>query len=145
VAKTAYDTINSVNQPALKMSDLEAINALPVLDHNILNGIRRLVGDAQSASSFLQVLAIQYLEDAPKYLAQIATALTEQNATELTRAAHSLRSSSATLGGTQLAKICNIVETLGRSQQLEAAQPYQQPLNDLANAFQDALRQELLH
>jgi HPt (histidine-containing phosphotransfer) domain-containing protein len=126
------------------MSDLEAINALPVLDHSILNGIRRLTGDPQSASAFLQVLANQYLEDAPKYLDQISTALREQNGTQLAQAAHTLRSSSATLGGTQLAGICKIVETLGRSQQVEAAQPYQQPLNDLARVFQDALRQELL-
>jgi HPt (histidine-containing phosphotransfer) domain-containing protein len=125
------------------MSDLEAINALPVLDQNILNGIRRLTGEAQ-ATPFLEMLAIQYLEDAPEHLAQITAAFTEADATQLAHAVHRLRSSSASLGGAQLARICNIVETLARSQQLEAAQPYQQPLYDLANAFQNALCQELL-
>jgi HPt (histidine-containing phosphotransfer) domain-containing protein len=132
-------------QPSsLDAPDLAAINALPVLDTSILDSIRKLAGDTPAATPFLQVLATQYLEDAPKYLAQIDTALKTQDAPQLTRAAHNLRSSSTTLGGTQLASICKIVETLGRSQQLEVAKPYQQPLNDLAKVFQKALRQELL-
>lgn len=125
------------------LPDLDQINALPVLDQEILNGIRHLAGEAQAAS-LLKVLATQYLEDAPTYLAAITDALTAQDATQLARAAHGLRSSSANLGGTQLAHLCKIVETLGRSQQLQVAQPYQQPLHDLAQVFQNALRENLL-
>lgn len=135
-------TASPAGQP-LKLSDLGDINALPVLDQEILNSIRNLAGEAQAAS-LLKLLATQYLEDAPIFLAEITAALTAQDATQLARAAHNLRSTSANLGGTQLAQICKIIETLGRSQQLQLAQPYQQPLHDLANAFQNALRQELL-
>lgn len=125
------------------LPDLDQINALPVLDQDILGGIRRLAGEAQAAS-LLKLLATQYLEDAPTHLSAIADAFLSQDATQLAHAAHSLRSSSANLGGIQLAKICKIVETLGRSQQLHAAQPYQKPLYEFANVFQTALRENLL-
>jgi HPt (histidine-containing phosphotransfer) domain-containing protein len=55
-----------------------------------------------------------YLEDAPKLLSAIATGVTQNNTTQLRHAAHTLKSSSATLGATTLANLCKDLELMSR-------------------------------
>ncbi|MGD1703588.1 response regulator [Dapis sp. BLCC M229] len=55
-----------------------------------------------------------YLNFAPSRLAAILEAIVANDANELRRSAHVLRSSSANLGGVTLGNICNQLENLGR-------------------------------
>jgi HPt (histidine-containing phosphotransfer) domain-containing protein len=55
-----------------------------------------------------------YLEDAPKLLDAIAKAVERGEAKQLRQVAHTLKSSSATLGATTLANLCHNIEAMSR-------------------------------
>jgi HPt (histidine-containing phosphotransfer) domain-containing protein len=55
-----------------------------------------------------------YLEDAPKLLSAIATAVTQGDAKQLQQASHTLKSSSATLGAITLSNLCQKIEVMSR-------------------------------
>jgi HPt (histidine-containing phosphotransfer) domain-containing protein len=58
-----------------------------------------------------------YLSETPKQIQTIMTAITGQNLTSLTIAAHTLKGSSLNLGAKQLGAFCFKLEGLGRSGQ----------------------------
>ena len=60
-----------------------------------------------------------YLEDAPKRLRAIAAAMARADAPELRLAAHTLKSSSATLGAKTLSKICQELELAAKNGKIE--------------------------
>ena len=62
-----------------------------------------------------------YLENSPGSLRQIRDAVAGQDGDALRQAAHSLKSSSANLGATELAAICKELEQRGRERRLENA------------------------
>ncbi|HEY9708017.1 MAG TPA: Hpt domain-containing protein, partial [Oculatellaceae cyanobacterium] len=55
-----------------------------------------------------------YLEDAPKLLDAIATAVTQKDAKLLRQASHTLKSSSATIGATTLSHLGQKLEVMSR-------------------------------
>jgi HPt (histidine-containing phosphotransfer) domain-containing protein len=57
----------------------------------------------------------RYLEDAPKLLQLIATSVAQEDASELERAAHSLKSTSAMLGAKSLAQLCGDLEAIAHT------------------------------
>ena len=57
----------------------------------------------------------RYLEDAPKLLQSIATSVAQEDASELERAAHSLKSTSAMLGAKSLAQLCGDLEAIAHT------------------------------
>jgi HPt (histidine-containing phosphotransfer) domain-containing protein len=61
-----------------------------------------------------------YLEDAPKHLHAIATAIEQENAVQLRVSAHTLKASSLTLGATFLSNLCKELEALARAGHTEA-------------------------
>jgi HPt (histidine-containing phosphotransfer) domain-containing protein len=65
--------------------------------------------------SFLRELIQIYLDDSPKQIAEIEQSLAQGDAPRLTRAAHSLKGSSANFGAGQLRALCEKIEYLGRS------------------------------
>jgi HPt (histidine-containing phosphotransfer) domain-containing protein len=60
-----------------------------------------------------------YLDDAPKLLNAIATSVAQNDAISLRRASHTLKSSSVTLGATTLAKFCQDLELMSRTDNTE--------------------------
>ena len=56
-----------------------------------------------------------YLSETPKLLATLHTAVTLDEASTIERTAHSLKSSSATMGALRLASLCAELEALGRA------------------------------
>jgi HPt (histidine-containing phosphotransfer) domain-containing protein len=60
-------------------------------------------------------------EQSPKLLRELQRGAQAQDADAIVRAAHSLRSSSANLGATRLASLCQELETSARLQQIDAA------------------------
>jgi PAS domain S-box-containing protein len=84
----------------------------PVVDPAVLEQLRATMGEDPEA--FVDVIGA-YLEDSPKLLAAMreAAALGERDG--FTRAAHTLKSSSATIGAGHLSSLCAQLESVGRA------------------------------
>jgi histidine phosphotransfer protein HptB len=85
------------------------------LDLKALDDLRALNPDDPS---FLRELIQIYLDDSPKQIAEIESALAAGDALKLTRAAHSLKGSSANFGAAPLRAVAEKVEHLGRANSL---------------------------
>ena len=83
------------------------------LDAKVLQELKDLVGD--DSSNLLAEVINSYLEDAPKLLSDISEAILQGNAVVLKRAAHTLKSTSASVGATTLSQLCLELETMSRT------------------------------
>jgi HPt (histidine-containing phosphotransfer) domain-containing protein len=92
-----------------------------ILDPKPLADILEL--QRRKAPNLLNTLLLRYREESAQLLHKLKTALDQGNADGVHRAAHSLRSSSATLGARSLAALCEDLETKGRTGQLVNAGP----------------------
>lgn len=88
-----------------------------VIDGQALDNIRVLQGEDNPA--FLDKIIRTYLDHARQLLAALQEAVARSDALTLQKTAHSLKSSSAALGATTLAALCQDLEMLGRQQNLE--------------------------
>ncbi|MBD2461303.1 response regulator [Oscillatoria sp. FACHB-1407] len=87
----------------------ENLAALSTLNRHVLEETAyQIAGEA--ASSFMVEMIECYLDDAPKLIGSLKTAFAERNATGLRQAAHTLKSSSATLGADRLSRLCQMLE-----------------------------------
>ncbi len=84
---------------------------LAPINSKVLQSFREMVG-GENASEIVAEMIDCYLEDAPKLIQAIATAITQTDAIALRRTAHNLKSSSATLGATNLANLCQELEVI---------------------------------
>ncbi|MEA5550215.1 response regulator [Anabaena cylindrica UHCC 0172] len=82
-----------------------------VLDFQALTSLREIF---ENQSALLELINC-YLTEAPKLIQIILDASHEADANTLRRAAHNLKSSSATLGAIQLAELCQELEICGGS------------------------------
>jgi two-component system, sensor histidine kinase and response regulator len=87
-----------------------------ILDPKPLADIREL--QRRKAPNLLNTLIHRYQEESAHLLHKLKTALDQGNADGVHRAAHSLRSSSATLGARSFAALCEDLEQQGRIGQL---------------------------
>jgi PAS domain S-box-containing protein len=87
-----------------------------VLDPNALAQLHATAGGDEA---FFHELIGTYLEDAPKLIADLRTALAQADAPLLRRAAHSLKSNSAEFGAHSLAAQCLELEALGKAGAIE--------------------------
>lgn len=71
-----------------------------------------------SGADFINELIDTYLEDAPKLIEEMRTALVANNADTFRRAAHSLKSNAATFGASQLSALAKELELLGKENKL---------------------------
>ncbi|NOT54236.1 MAG: response regulator [Deltaproteobacteria bacterium] len=92
-----------------------------ILDPKPLADILEL--QRRKAPNLLNTLFLRYREESAELLHKLRIALDQDNADEVHRAAHSLKSSSATLGARSLAALCEELETKGRTAQLANAGP----------------------
>ncbi|PSB09251.1 sensor histidine kinase, partial [filamentous cyanobacterium CCP2] len=74
--------------------------------------LRKIAGE--DAPSIITSLIRCYLQEAPALIAQIKQAIVHADAALLNRAAHTLKSSSASLGAMMLSQHCEALEVLGR-------------------------------
>jgi PAS domain S-box-containing protein len=86
------------------------------LDEAALRNLRDLGGD-----EFLAEVVDAFLSDAPELMATLRRSLEEQNAEELRRAAHTLKSNGATLGAAQFAELCRTLEQRAKDGELDGA------------------------
>ncbi len=74
-----------------------------------------------SGADFIDELVDTYLEDAPKLVREMETALETGNAEVFRRAAHSLKSNSATFGAMHLSGMAKELEMLAKENKLDEA------------------------
>jgi PAS domain S-box-containing protein len=86
------------------------------LDAAALRNLRDLGGD-----EFLAEVVDAFLSDAPELMATLRRSLDEQNAEELRRAAHTLKSNGSTLGAAQFAELCRVLEQRAKEGELEGS------------------------
>lgn len=90
----------------------------PVLDESVLGELLESTGDDRA---FVEELVATYLADAGTHVTEIAAAVEADDADALVRPAHTLKSSSATVGAVRLAAVARELEMAGRSGSLDAA------------------------
>jgi HPt (histidine-containing phosphotransfer) domain-containing protein len=89
-----------------------------VLDESVLTDLKATTGDDPA---FVRDLVETYLADAPVQLEGIDAAIAADDAEALIRPAHTLKSSSATVGAMRLAEVSRTLEMTGRSGALDAS------------------------
>jgi two-component system sensor histidine kinase/response regulator len=89
------------------------------IDHKSLQNIRAL--QAEGAEDILTRIITLFLDDTPEQLTTLQQALRDKNATTVRSIAHSLKSSSATLGALGLSSLFREMEEKGRTNSLSGA------------------------
>jgi HPt (histidine-containing phosphotransfer) domain-containing protein len=83
-----------------------------VLDQDTL---ARLLGTVGGDAAFVDELVDAYLAEVPRHVSELQDALAAGEAEGLVRPAHTLKSTSQSLGGQQVADIAREIEQRGRS------------------------------
>jgi HPt (histidine-containing phosphotransfer) domain-containing protein len=83
------------------------------LDKEILQAFRQAMG--ADASALLGLLIDVYLEETPTLLEKLSGAIVRGDADARKQAAHTLKSSSASLGATKFSKLCEELESMEAS------------------------------
>jgi HPt (histidine-containing phosphotransfer) domain-containing protein len=91
---------------------------LHVVDEGILAELMASTGDD---IGFVRELIQTYLADTPEQLEAMTAAIEADDAASLVRPAHTLKSSSATVGAMRLSSVARELEMAGRSGSLDAA------------------------
>lgn len=110
------------------------------LDQSTLDSINTLQSDGDE--SVLDQIINIYLDDAPKQLEKLKQAVTENNSTIIYNVAHSLKSSSSTLGAVELSKTLKELETRGRNNSLKGARMLLNTITAEFKLVSAALQQE---
>jgi CheY-like chemotaxis protein len=110
-------TIAQVSQPSEKKTEDEPTP--PVFDPSALQRLRGTLG--KQADALLPTLIANYIQDAPKLIADAHRTLEQNQAADLRRAAHTLKSSSATFGAMALAARAKDLEYRARDGCLDGA------------------------
>ena len=90
----------------------------PILDETVLTDLGASVNDDRS---FVVELIEAFLADGEEHLAAINVAAADGDADALVRPAHTLKSSSATVGAMRLSAVARDLEMAGRSGSLDEA------------------------
>lgn len=113
------------------------------LDRRVLDELREL----QSAADphFLARVMTLYLTESPKLMEQLNQSVTVADAAEIVRAAHSLKSSSASIGAVAMGVLCAEMVAAGRAGKVSNARDmYESVASEHARVLA-ALRIELTH
>lgn len=113
------------------------------LDRSVLDELREL----QSADDphFLERVMTLYLTESPKLMEQLNQSVTAANAAEIVRAAHSLKSSSGSIGAVAMGVLCAEMVAAGRAGKVSNARDmYENVASEHARVLA-ALRIELAH
>ncbi|HEY9630477.1 MAG TPA: PAS domain S-box protein [Coleofasciculaceae cyanobacterium] len=109
------NTAGSFDLHSIPHTSISQVETVPVLNLQTFQALKKMVGGKQAA---LAALINCYLTESPKLIQAIVDAVTTANADALRDSAHSLKSSSASLGATRMAQVCKTLEIYGRSRNL---------------------------
>jgi PAS domain S-box-containing protein len=99
-----------------------ALQARPQDAEELLTAVRETIGN--QAGDLLPELSELFQEEAPRLLHAVHKAIDEADHQQLAAAAHTLKSSSASLGSRELPNLCQQLEILGRSGTTTGADQY---------------------
>ena len=105
-----------------------------LIDHRVLERLQVDLGDGDPA--IVIELIDMFLSDSPQLLATLRQSLAARAADDFQRAAHTLKSSSATLGAATLAKLSQQLEHIGRTAAFDQ-------IGDLFHQFEQAYEQSI--
>ena len=86
---------------------------MPIIDQTIFQELKQMSGE-----DFINELIDTFLEDTPKLIDELKSALDANDADTFRRAAHSMKSNAATFGANQLATLAKELEMLGKENKL---------------------------
>lgn len=89
----------------------------PAIDPTILDEFGEMMGE-EGPEMILELIDI-FLADSPGLLTRLQIGSHQMDGHEVRQAAHSLKSSSASVGALELSKMCQVLETMGRSGELD--------------------------
>jgi CheY-like chemotaxis protein/HPt (histidine-containing phosphotransfer) domain-containing protein len=128
--------------PTPAIAHVHAENGLPSpIDTKTLDQIRAL--QRPNAPNVVHKIINSYLKDAPQLLEVARKAIAQNDASTLYRTAHSLKSTSATLGALNLAALCKELEAIGRAQTTVRADTLLVAIEREYTYVQEALKAEL--
>ncbi len=84
------------------------MSSLPIIDPSAIENLREL--NPGDNDEFLREVAVIYLEDTPERLAELEECLASVDVPRFTRAAHSIKGSSANMGAMVLREIAEKLE-----------------------------------
>ncbi len=116
----------------------------PLFDTQLLLELIDVIGPEQAIAAIPELITL-FVRDAPQYRAAILTAITQQDGDTLRRSAHTLKSSSRSLGAASLGQACESLEEyaiqgrfdLARQQRPEFETLLEQSLTILNQLAQD--------
>ncbi len=112
------ELVTALAQSALKPAGGETVTENTAIDQATFD---ELVASTGGDPAFIKELVDTYLTDAPELFAQMRGALAARNAEDFRRAAHSLKSNSASLGAMTLSAQAKELEMMGKAGTLEGA------------------------
>jgi HPt (histidine-containing phosphotransfer) domain-containing protein len=100
----------------------------PALDPAVLDTLRSL--NRPGEPDLVEQVLTMFLEDSPARIEAMSTAIGARDAVQLQRAAHNLKGSAGNVGATELQRICQELEAIGKGGQVEGATRFFQELRD---------------
>jgi len=110
------------------------------LQREALDAIRELAGDN---TDLLQQIVALYLDSTPGLLEQMKSGFANGDLTTIRNAAHTLKSSSANLGATELSKMCSQLEAAARAGAIGPETPSAQAIESEYEGVKSALLAEI--
>ena len=107
-----------------------------IIDQETINTLIGMTGD-----DFLPELVEAYLEDTPHLFLHMRSALADNDAELFRRSAHSLKTSSASLGALQFSEHARELEMLGKNNQLSDAEAAVEALEREYRSVEAALKE----
>jgi HPt (histidine-containing phosphotransfer) domain-containing protein len=102
----------------LNSDEEENVTESASIDRAVFDGQLDAIGDDRD---FMIELLQTYFDDSPNLLATMRDALATARPDEFRRAAHSLKSNSASFGAVRLSRLCKELEDMGKSGTLDGA------------------------
>lgn len=119
---TTASAANSQEQSTtagVENSDYESAEQITALDMATIEGL--LAMDEPGADSFLLELIAKFSENWPQDFAVLSAAIEQAEVEAVRKAAHRLKSASASLGAVELAGLCSAIESAAREGRLDDA------------------------
>jgi histidine phosphotransfer protein HptB len=97
------------------------VNDSPIIDPEAINNLKDL--NPGDNGEFLREIVGIYIEDTPNRLTELKTSLAAGDIPTFTRAAHTIKGSSANVGATALKEVAERLEAISRKDGLGAVAP----------------------
>src|SRR6185503_1300607 len=141
VPRSSHESLSSVTSHSSYGDDTPAYPGVQTIDTRAWDSIRSLQRPGQP--DMLCKVIDKYLTSSRRLIDAMREAVPQRDAEALHHTAHSLKSSSATVGALRLAALCKDMETMGRTNALEGVSAVWRKFQAEYKLVQDILKDEL--